>query len=266
MARPVKRRRVCGLPPVGAFRPEGGPGGPVIEVTVDEYEAVRLIDLLGLTQEECAAQMNVARTTVQAIYDSAREKLARMLAEGRPLAVQGGTYDPGPHLLLQLVIGQRARRGGGGGRCENGRLTCREEGRCPGRSGVEQNRMKQEGQNMKIAVTYENGQVFQHFGHTERFKIYEVEDGAVTASQVVDTAGSGHGALAGFLRERGVQTLICGGIGGGAQTALAEAGIKLYGGVTGSADDAVAAFLVDKLDYNPNIQCSHHGADHTCHH
>ena len=71
MARPVKRRRVCGLPPVGAFRPEGGPGGPVIEVTVDEYEAVRLIDLLGLTQEECAAQMNVARTTVQAIYDSA---------------------------------------------------------------------------------------------------------------------------------------------------------------------------------------------------
>ena len=73
MARPVKRRRVCGLPPVGAFRPEGGPGGPVIEVTVDEYEAVRLIDLLGLTQEECAAQMNVARTTVQAIYDSAGE-------------------------------------------------------------------------------------------------------------------------------------------------------------------------------------------------
>ena len=93
MARPVKRRRVCGLPPVGAFRPEGGPGGPVIEVTVDEYEAVRLIDLLGLTQEECAAQMNVARTTVQAIYDSAREKLACMLAEGRPLTVQGGTYD-----------------------------------------------------------------------------------------------------------------------------------------------------------------------------
>ena len=92
MARPVKRRRVCGLPPVGAFRPEGGPGGPVIEVTVDEYEAVRLIDLLGLTQEECAAQMNVARTTVQAIYDSAREKLARMLAEGRPLAVQGTAW------------------------------------------------------------------------------------------------------------------------------------------------------------------------------
>ena len=204
---------------------------------MDEYEAVRLIDLLGLTQEECAAQMNVARTTVQAIYDSAREKLARMLAEGRPLAVQGGTYD----LCGQAehCCGRRCRRrGGGGGRCENGRLTCREEGRCPGRSGVEQNRMKQEGQNMKIAVTYENGQVFQHFGHTERFKIYEVEDGAVTASQVVDTAGSGHGALAGFLRERGVQTLICGGIGGGARTALAQAEIQLYPGVSGAADQA----------------------------
>ena len=87
---------------------------------------------------------------------------------------------------------------------------------------------------MKIAVTYENGQVFQHFGHTERFKIYEVEDGAVTASQVVDTAGSGHGALAGFLRERGVQTLICGGIGGGARTALAQAEIQLYPGVSGA--------------------------------
>ena len=257
MARPVKRRRVCGLPPVGAFRPEGGPGGPVLEVTVDEYEAVRLIDLLGLTQEECAAQMNVARTTVQAIYDSAREKLARMLAEGRPLAVQGGTYD----LCGQAehCCGRRCRRrGGGGGRCENGRLTCREEGRCPGRSGVEQNRMKQEGPNMKIAVTYENGQVFQHFGHTERFKIYEVEDGAVTASQVVDTAGSGHGALAGFLRERGVQTLICGGIGGGARTALAQAEIQLYPGVSGAADQAVADLLAGRLAYDPDTVCSHH--------
>ena len=229
----------------------------MIEVTVDEYEAVRLIDLLGLTQEECAAQMNVARTTVQAIYDSAREKLARMLAEGRPLTVQGGTYD----LCGQAehCCGRRCRRrGGGGGRCENGRLTCREEGRCQGRSGVEQNRMKQEGQNMKIAVTYENGQVFQHFGHTERFKLYEVEDGAVTASQVVDTAGSGHGALAGFLRERGVQTLICGGIGGGARTALAQAEIQLYPGVSGAADQAVADLLAGRLAYDPDTVCSHH--------
>lgn len=119
---------------------------------------------------------------------------------------------------------------------------------------------------MKIAVTYDNGQVFQHFGHTEAFKIYEVRDGAVKDSEVVDTMGSGHGALAGFLKDRGVDTLICGGIGGGAQTALAQAGIKLYGGVTGSADDAVAALLEGKLDFNPDVHCDHHSHEegHSC--
>ena len=76
---------------------------------------------------------------------------------------------------------------------------------------------------MKIAVTYENGQVFQHFGHTAQFKLYDVENGTVASSQVVDTNGSGHGALAGFLKDRQVDALICGGIGGGAQMALAEA-------------------------------------------
>ena len=83
---------------------------------------------------------------------------------------------------------------------------------------------------MKIAVTYENGEIFQHFGHTEQFKIYDVDNGKVMSSQVVDTNGSGHGALAGFLKALNVDMLICGGIGGGAQAALAEAGIKLYGG------------------------------------
>ena len=77
---------------------------------------------------------------------------------------------------------------------------------------------------MKIAVTYENGQVFQHFGHTAQFKIYEAQEGRVLSSQVVDTNGSGHGALAGFLQAQGVDTLVCGGIGGGAKTALAQAG------------------------------------------
>ena len=119
---------------------------------------------------------------------------------------------------------------------------------------------------MRIAVTYENGQIFQHFGHTQQFKVYDIENGQITNTEVLDTNGQGHGTLGGFLTNAKVDTLICGGIGGGAQSALAEAGIKLYGGVTGSADDAVVAFLADKLDYNPNIQCGHHGADHTCHH
>ena len=121
---------------------------------------------------------------------------------------------------------------------------------------------------MRIAVTYENGQIFQHFGHTEAFKIYDVENGTVHNAVVVPTNDSGHGALAGFLSENGVDTLICGGIGGGAQMALATAGIQLYGGVAGDADEAVQALLAGTLGYNPNVRCSHHdhehGEGHTC--
>ena len=119
---------------------------------------------------------------------------------------------------------------------------------------------------MKIAVTYENGEIFQHFGHTETFKIYDIADGKVVSAEVVDTNGSGHGALAGFLVAHGVDTLICGGIGGGAQNALAQAGIRLFGGVSGNADEAVNALLAGNLGYNPNVHCDHHDheAGHSC--
>ncbi len=120
---------------------------------------------------------------------------------------------------------------------------------------------------MKIAVTYENGQIFQHFGHTEQFKIYTAENGKIINSEVVDTNGSGHGALAGLLSLLGVDILICGGIGGGAQMALAEAGIKLYGGVSGFCDAAVEGLLNGMLEFNPNVKCNHHdhhGEEHIC--
>lgn len=115
---------------------------------------------------------------------------------------------------------------------------------------------------MKIAVTYDNGQVFQHFGHTEQFKIYEVEDGKVVAAEIVSANGQGHGALGGFLAEQGVDVLICGGIGGGARNALAAAGIRLFGGVSGDADAQVISFLAGNLNYNPDEMCSHHGDGH----
>ena len=119
---------------------------------------------------------------------------------------------------------------------------------------------------MKIAVTYEDGQIFQHFGHTAQFKIYDVADGRVISAQVVGTGGNGHGALAGFLMQQGVTALICGGIGGGAQTVLANAGITLYGGVSGNADEAVKALLDGTLGYDPDVQCNHHEhqAGHSC--
>lgn len=115
---------------------------------------------------------------------------------------------------------------------------------------------------MKIAVTYENGQIFQHFGHTEQMKIYTVENDEIVSSEVVSTNGSGHGALAGFLLAHGVEVLICGGIGGGAQMALADADIKLYGGCSGDADRAVRNYLDKTLMYNPNVKCDHHDHEH----
>ncbi|MBE6350285.1 MAG: dinitrogenase iron-molybdenum cofactor biosynthesis protein [Spirochaetaceae bacterium] len=117
---------------------------------------------------------------------------------------------------------------------------------------------------MKIAVTYKNGEVFQHFGHTEQFAVYECSDNAIISSKIVDTNGAGHGALSGFLKEHGVEKLICGGIGGGAKKALAENTIAIFPGVKGSAEEAVKALLAGTLVYNPNTTCSHHGEDHTC--
>ena len=118
---------------------------------------------------------------------------------------------------------------------------------------------------MRIAVTYENGNIFQHFGHTEQFKVYDVADGKIVASEVISTNGSGHGALAGVLTALNADILICGGIGGGAQMALAAAGIRLFGGVSGNADAAVEALISGNLSYNPNVQCNHHGEHHHHH-
>ena len=120
---------------------------------------------------------------------------------------------------------------------------------------------------MRIAVTYENGQIFQHFGHTQMFKIYEVENDKIVSGQIVPTMGNGHGALAQCLSDMNVGTLICGGIGGGAKTALEQAGIKLFGGAFGSADKAIEDFVGGKLVYNPDVKCNHHDhgeSVHTC--
>ena len=118
---------------------------------------------------------------------------------------------------------------------------------------------------MKIAVTYENGEVFQHFGHTETFKIYEVEDGKVLSSQIISSDGNGHEALAELLANQAIDVLICGGIGGGAQAALSEQGIELCAGASGDADAAVEAYLKGEL-VNTGANCDHHhGEGHSCH-
>jgi len=124
---------------------------------------------------------------------------------------------------------------------------------------------------MKIAVTYENGDVFQHFGQSKQFKIYEVDNAIIVNTEVVPVVGEGHGALADFLSAQGVNTLICGGIGAGAQKGLVMKGIKYFGGVTGSADAVVQDFLKGELKYDPDVKCNHHdhkhgeGHKHECH-
>lgn len=124
---------------------------------------------------------------------------------------------------------------------------------------------------MKLAVTYDpkNGEIFQHFGRTEYFKVYDLADGKVQKAEVCSTQGQGHGALVGVLRQLGAEAVICGGIGGGAQEGLKKAGIAFYGGCSGQADQAVEDFLADKLQYQEDIQCDHHGEHHhhgECHH
>ena len=245
MPRPRKYRKVCCLPDNDGFVPvRGGEELTPIVLNVDEYEAIRLIDREGFSQEQCGEYMCIARTTVQQIYAAARKKLADTLVEGLPLRIEGGDFT--------LCSGNSVAYG-----CRN----CYQQ-------KIHPMYKKPKGDHiMRIAVTYENGEIFQHFGHTEQFKIYDVEDGNIISSEVVDAGGSGHGALAGFLSALKVDALICGGIGGGAQMALSDAGVRLYGGVSGSADAAAEALAAGELDFNPNVRCDHHdhhGEGHSC--
>ena len=225
MPRPVRCRRIGQLPVYRSFSPDDTAATESVLMTVDEFEAFRLLDHEGLTQEACASRMNIARTTVTAIYDSARKKIADALVNGKRLLIAGGHFEYEP-----VEIRQKLR--------EKGTDT------------------------MRIAVTYENEEIFQHFGHTEQFKLYDIEDSRIVNEQVVDTNGSGHGALAGFLQATKADALICGGIGMGAQMALADAGIRLYAGVQGSADEAAKALAEGNLEYDPNAHCDHHGHHH----
>ena len=225
MPRPTRCRRIGQIPAYRSFSPDDSePTGDVV-LTVDEYEAVRLLDGEGLTQEECALRMNISRTTVTAIYDGARKKIADVIANGRRLLISGGCCEYEPVEVGQSIMEKRSTA-------------------------------------MRIAVTYENGDVFQHFGHTEQFKLYDVENGKIVGEQVISADGYGHGALAGFLKAIKADVLICGGIGMGARMALADAGIGLYPGVSGSADAAARALAEGKLAFDPDASCNCHEHHH----
>ncbi len=244
MARPRRCRRVCAEPAYRRFEPRPDAGAGDVVLTVDEYEAIRLVDYEKQTHEQCARQMDISRTTVTEIYESARGKLADCLVNGKVLVIEGGPYKVCPRLAGQ-----------GCGR------PCRQ-----GLPAASPSYLAEKGAFvMRIAVPYENGNVFQHFGHSEQFRVYDVENGQIVSRLTVLAEGGGHGALAGFLSGLKIDVLLCGGIGAGARDALAQAGIKLCAGVTGAADDAVSAYLSGGLHDNPAAGCGHHHHEHGHH-
>ena len=240
MPRPQRCRRVCSEPEYSCFEPKGVTNPESVVLSVDEYEVIRLVDFEKQNYEQCAVIMDISRTTVTEIYERARYKISDCIVNGKQLVISGGNYRicSGKHKVC----------------CER---PCRRYV-----EDLEKNIIAKGRKDMKIAVTYENGEIFQHFGHTEQFKVYEVENGEIVKAEVMDSNGSGHGALAGLLSDSDIEVLICGGIGGGAQMALAEAGIKLYGGVSGNADEAVLALINGTLGYNPDVRCDHHDHEH----
>lgn len=243
MPRPRKCRTICEEPSYHCFVPDGIPCNTKVILTVDEYETIRLIDLEKWNHEQCAKQMNISRTTVTETYELARQKIADSIVNGKPLLISGGNY--------RICDGSLNRY------CHK---NCRKM-----KNGIQKNSICCKGVNeMRIAVTYENGTVFQHFGHTEQFKLYDVENSQIKTEQIVDTNGQGHGALADFLTDKNVDILICGGIGGGAQSALNEAGIQLFGGVSGNADNVVKDYIAGNLNFDPNVHCDHHSHGDHC--
>lgn len=105
MARPRKCRKVCALPYCAEFGPHSQPDADVVEMELDEYEVIRLIDFEGMTQEECAQNMEVARTTVQAIYASARKKIASCIVLGSRLSIGGGDIEICEHHAHSCTTG-----------------------------------------------------------------------------------------------------------------------------------------------------------------
>ncbi len=237
MPRTPKCRKIYSFPDYYSFIPEDAEKENLesIMMSLDEYETIRLLDYEGLNQEECALRMGVARTTVTAMYENARKKLISAVVEGKRLSIAGGNIE---------IDRERNQL----------RTSIREKG----------------DNTMRVAVTYDNGNVFGHFGRTEQFKVYDIEDGKVVNSQILGTNGEGCGALAGILNIAKVDALICGGIGGGAQRALQEAGIKLYAGASGNTDVAVDALIAGTLNASGEANCDHHdhehGEGHSCGH
>ncbi len=190
-----------------------------IILLLEEWEALRLVDYANFEQTQAALSMGISRQSVQMLLSSARSKLARAVVEGLPLRIEGD-----PNAIGNNMISLQKRNS-----------------------------------SMKIAVTTQHTQVFPHFGRTPEFYIANAEDGKIVEESIVPAPAEGHGALVGFLISQGIDTLICGGVGGGAVNSLRAAGIQIYAGAEGPVKDQVLSLLSGQLPPQGDANCDHHG-------
>lgn len=237
MPRPIKQRNVCSMPKSSHFGPLDSNASEIINMTVDEYETIRLIDLEGLTQEECSKQMNVARTTIQGIYIEARRKLAEALVNGKRLVIGGGEY----------------KICGGRGICPRGcRMRC--------------NINIKESKTMKIAIPADecraNSEVCMSYGRTPFFAVYDTENNEFSFldnSAAANTGGAGIKASQ-MLIDNGVAVVITQRLGQNAADVLNIGNVKILQAVAGDINANVEAFLEGKLTELTNIHAGFHGA------
>lgn len=221
MPRNPSQKTIRSNPPARSFTPSGGSfasGQSDVNLLLEEWEALRLVDYAGMEQTRAALSMGISRQSVQMLLSSARTKLARAVVEGLTLQIVG---DQEQYKDINLQLEKRISK-------------------------------------MKIAVTAQHTQVFPHFGRTPEFYLVTAEDGKITEEKIVAAPAEGHGALVGFLISQGVDTLICGGIGGGAVNGLRSSGIKVYAGASGSVKEQVLSLLSGQLPQQGEANCDHH--------
>lgn len=238
MSRPQRCRRICAEPRFTKFAPAGVKGSDVVCLTTDEYEVLRLVDYERNTHEECAKKMDISRTTVTEIYDSAREKIASVLVNGYRLEISGGNY--------RICDGSVA--------CCCGSVCRRDREKQSADLSVAA-KAKKDGDTLRLALPYDDGRISPHFGHTEHFLLCDIKADELVLKTTVSNNRSGRGVIPELLKNMQVDVLICGGIGSGAVKLLEKSGIQVFSGVSGDTDEAVKAYLNGSLEYDGSLVC-----------
>jgi predicted Fe-Mo cluster-binding NifX family protein/predicted DNA-binding protein (UPF0251 family) len=231
LVRPAKWRCLECLPGSKLFGPVGVPASRLekLGISFDELEALRLLHLEGATQAEAGRRLGVSGSTVSRMAERAHRVITEALVTDKAVCVEGGP-------VTVVRVSESVRNGGADGR---------------------------QGDSMKVAVPYLQGNVNAHFGSTQAFMVAETADGKVEKAVVYEVQGMqhNHNGIAGFLKEQGVEVILAGGMGAPMQQALKMQGFELYCGVQGPALEAVEAFLRGEIEQSEST-CGHHHGEH----